>query len=123
MAFRRRRWEIAREEIRRILIGQARRGEPIAYSDLVQQVTSIRLEPNDYAVAALLGEVSESEDDLGRGMLTVLVVHKGGDMKPGPGFFKLAEKLGRDVSDIDRCWVEEFRRVTELWSRPEAPRA
>ena len=35
----------------------------------------------------------------GRGMLSVIVVHKVGDMQPGPGFFQLAKKLGRDTSD------------------------
>jgi len=33
-------------------------------------------------------------------MITALVVHKTGDMQPGPGFFELAEKLGHDPSDM-----------------------
>jgi len=37
---------------------------------------------------------------VGRGMLSVIVVHKEGDMQPGPGFFELAGELGRDTSDI-----------------------
>ena len=35
----------------------------------------------------MLGDISSAEDDAGRGLLTVVVVHKSGDMKPGPGFF------------------------------------
>jgi hypothetical protein len=111
-------WEQACEEVRRILIDCAKRPQTIAYSDLLRQVKAIHLAPDSYAVGAILGEVSESEDALGRGMLTVLVVHKGGDMRPGPGFFELAKKLDRDTSDIERCWVEEFKHVVGVWSGP-----
>jgi hypothetical protein len=47
----------------------------------------------------MLGEIS-LEGAAGRGMLSVIVVHKDGDMQPGPGFFELAEELDRDTSDI-----------------------
>ena len=72
---------------------------------------TIKLEANDYALTAMLDEISTESDAQGRGMLTVVVVHKTGDMRPGPGFFELARKLGRDTSDIDRCWIEEFKHV------------
>jgi hypothetical protein len=100
----------------RILERCARDGRVIAYSDLVDQVQTIKLQANDYALAAMLGEISQESDAQGRGMLTVLVVHKTGDMRPGPGFFELAKRLDRDVSDIDRCWVEEFKRVTRPYA-------
>jgi hypothetical protein len=35
----------------------------------------------------LLGQIPSEEDAAGRGMLTVIVVHKVGDMQPSPGFF------------------------------------
>ena len=50
-------------------------------------------------------------------MLSVRVVREDGDMRPGPGFFWLANELGRDTSDIERCRVEELTRVTEVWPR------
>ena len=115
-------WENAREEMRRVLITQAQEGQPTSYSELVNRVRTIRLEPESYALAAMLGEISEEEDALGRGMLTVLVVHKHGDPMPGQGFFDLAKKLGRDVSDRERCWIEESRRVLDVWSRNRPPR-
>jgi hypothetical protein len=49
-------------------------------------------------------------------MLTVVVVHKVGDMQPGPGFFELAKMLGRDTGDILKCWVNELHRVHAVWS-------
>jgi hypothetical protein len=108
-------WDAAREEIRRILGARARAGQTIAYSDLVKQVSTVRFDPDSQALAAILGEISEEEDALGRGMLTVLVVHKDGDMRPGPGFFRLAKKLERDTSDLERCWIEEFNHVLSVW--------
>jgi hypothetical protein len=109
-------WDRARDEMTRILERCAREGRVIAYSDLVDRVQTIKLQANDYALAAMLGEISQESDAQGRGMLTVLVVHKTGDMRPGPGFFELAKKLDRDVSEIDRCWVEEFKRVRRAYA-------
>jgi hypothetical protein len=64
----------------------------------------------------LIGEISCEEDADGRGMLSVVVVHKGGDMQPGPGFFELAEQLGRDTSNILKCSIEELHRVHAVWA-------
>ena len=50
-------------------------------------------------------------------MLSVIVVHKSGDMQPGPGFFELAKKLGRNTSDILQCWVSELKKVHAHWSK------
>jgi len=88
----------------------------IPYGELVENIKTIYLEPHSYALAAMLGEISEAEDDEGRGMLTVIVVHKYGDMQPGPGFFELAESLERDTSDILRCWIDELKKVHAYWS-------
>lgn len=108
-------WEAGREEIRRTLIARAREGRTISYSELISQVHTVRLSPDASALAAMLGEISEAEDAQGRGMLSVLVVHRDGDMRPGLGFFELARKLGRDTSDTDRFWLEELKRVTDSW--------
>jgi len=106
----------AKEKMRQSLIERARVRGMIPYSELVDQVATIQLEPDSYALAAMLGEISTEEDAAGRGMLTVIVVHKVGDMQPGPGFFELARRLGRDTSDILRCWVEELHTVHRVWS-------
>ena len=89
----------------------------IPYSELVRKMRTIRLEAHDPRLFALLGEISTNEDAEGRGMLTVIVVHKDGDMQPGPGFFELANSLGRDTSDIMKCWVDEFKKVHAYWAR------
>ena len=109
-------WRAAKEEARAAMIEVARQCRTMSYTKLVQKITSCQLEPHDVRLAHMLGEISTEEDGEGRGLLTVVVVHKTGDMKPGPGFFELAEHLGRDVSDTDRCWVEESQKVYEVWS-------
>jgi molybdopterin synthase catalytic subunit len=89
----------------------------IPYSNLVKQIRSIKLEAHDPRLFHMLGEISSEEDAAGRGMLTVVVVHSDGDMQPGPGFFELAKQLGRDTSNILKCWVNELHKVHAVWSK------
>ena len=109
-------WNRAKEEMCELLVERAKLRGMMPYSELVSQVTAISLEPNSYALADMLGEISTEEDSAGRGMLSVIVVHKIGDMQPGPGFFDLAKRLGRDTSDILKCWVDELHAVHRVWS-------
>lgn len=109
-------WEQAKSEATEILISLAKKRGTIPYSELVDKIEAIDLEPHDIRLGTLLGEISTKEDSEGRGMLSVIVVHKTGDMQPGPGFFELASELGRDTSDIEKCWVEELNRVYDFWS-------
>jgi hypothetical protein len=104
-------WNAAKEEIKSLLTARAAQNEmPISYSEMAASVHSIRFSPEEYAYHHILGEVSEEEDAAGRGMLSAMVVHKH-DSVPGPGFFVLAKKLGRDTSDRDNCWGEEMKLV------------
>ena len=61
----------------------------------------------------LLGQISSEEDAAG-------VVHKVGDMQPGPGFFELAKSLGRDTRDPLKCWVDELHHVHVGWSKHDS---
>lgn len=109
-------WKLAKEEAINILTERAKVRGMIPYSELVGNITSIQLEAHDPRLFRLLGEVSSDEDAKGRGMLSVVVVHKYGDMQPGPGFFELAKQLGRDTTDILDCWVKELKKVHAYWS-------
>jgi hypothetical protein len=111
-------WEAAKEETTRILCERASAKTTISYSELVQQVETVRLEPDSNALAAILGEISTEEDEAGRGMLSVVVVHKDGDKMPGPGFFDLAKRLGRETTDKLAAWATEMDAVQRAWSRP-----
>ena len=110
-------WDKAKKEMKSILVERAKQQDPIAYSELTAQVHAIRFAPQSPIFAHMLGEVSKEEDDAGRGMLTALVVHKHGEMKPGPGFFELAKSLGKDVTDIDGCWIQEIKKAYDYWSK------
>jgi hypothetical protein len=111
-------WEAAKREATDILSERASRrtNQTIAYSELTDEIKSIKLDPHGVPLAHMLGEISTEEDAAARGMLTVLVVHKG-TIEPGPGFFVLAKSLGKDVRDKAKFWSEEFKRVTELHRR------
>jgi molybdopterin synthase catalytic subunit len=109
-------WDAAKNEARQIMIGCAKSRRMIPYSELVRQITRIRLGPHDTRLSHFLGEIASEEDAQGRGLLTVVVVHKSGDMQPGPGFFELAQSRGRDTSKIVECWVEELKKVFAYWA-------
>jgi hypothetical protein len=104
-------WERGKAEMKGILQKVAARRGMIAYSELSNQLTAIRIEPFGLPMSKMLGEISEEEDAAGRGLLTVIVVHKTRDMEPGTGFYDLAAKRGRDVSDKVTLWVDELHKV------------
>ena len=89
----------------------------IPYSEFVTNIHSISIEYHDPRLFHFLGEISAEESAAGRGMLTALVVHKNGDMQPGPGFYELAQELGHDTSDILKFWIEEVKRVFAAWMK------
>ena len=98
-------WEAAKAEACQAMIAVAARRRVIAYSDLVAEIRSLDLEPQSDHLAHMLGEISTAEYEAGRGMLTVVVVHKHGDQMPGPGFFQLAPTLGHDRRDGEAFWI------------------
>ena len=108
-------WDAAKEEAKSYLISKARSKSRVAYSELAEQIKAIKIEAHDPRMFHILGEISVEENKAGRGMLTAIVVHKSGDMQPGPGFFELAKSLGKDTSDILVCWIKEFNYVHDYW--------
>lgn len=100
-------WEGAKAEAKLLLSKRARRGNPMSYSDLCDQMSVIRFEPRDTRLAHFLGQISTEEHEEGRGLLTALVVHKH-DLKPGEGFFNLAESLGFHFKDREEFWLAQI---------------
>jgi molybdopterin synthase catalytic subunit len=94
----------------------------IPYSDLVAEIATVTFQPYDQRLFHLLGEISVEEDSAGRGMLSVVVVHKRGDMQPGPGFFILGQHLGHNTKDLLRFWIEQLHKVHAIWSLPKTSR-
>lgn len=107
------------EIARNILIDCAKKEKLITYSDLVRKIRSvipIDIGPHDLRLFQLLGEISIEEDRNNRGMLSVVVIREV-DQRPGPGFFKLAEQLGKIFSDSEKeeFWIAELKKVFDYW--------
>jgi hypothetical protein len=88
----------------------------ITYGELASQMQSIELQPHDMMLWEIIGSVAADEENAGRGLLSVVVVHKHGDMAPGPGFFELAKYFGRDTRDKTACFIAEVNKVHRYWS-------
>lgn len=111
-------WDAATREGTEVLAAYAKQRQMVSYSDFVNRIHAIRFEgPHDLRLRHFLGEISKAESEAGRGMLTALVVHKTGDMQPGPGFFELAKELGYDVGDIEKVWVKQIKKVFSVWTK------
>jgi hypothetical protein len=109
-------WEAAKAEGKATLAECARAKKMISYTDFMHHIRSISFEtPRDTRLPQLLAEISTEEAKAGRGMMTALVVRKNSDQMPGGGFFELAERLGYDVSDPEKFWLEEVNKVFASW--------
>ena len=109
-------WEQAKSEAREIMYEVARKRSTISYSDLVSRIKAVQMEAHDPRLAHFLGQIAREDDEEGIGLSTVVVVHKSGDMQPGPGFFEMACAQGRETSDPVMCWVEELNTVYNYWA-------
>lgn len=107
-------WDKAKEEARRHLIHLASGQMSTTYKLLTDYIHAIAFEPNDSTHHRLLDEISASEHNSGRGLLSVIVVQEDTKM-PDIEFYKLAISLGIQFEDRDDFWVREFRKVTGYW--------
>lgn len=112
----RKQWETFKKEAREILIKVAADRGMITYGDLAARMTTISVEPHDPVLWHIIGDVARDEERAGRGLLSVVVVHKHGDMEPGQGFWELAKYFGRDTHNRTTRFVEELHNVHHVWS-------
>ncbi len=111
-------WSAAVAEMTAILQQRAKLRAMITYGDLANEMQIVRIGYHDPAMNNMLLDVSMNEHARGCGLLSVIVVHKYGDMEPGGGFYGLAASLGLYVSDRTACWIRELHRVHDYWSNP-----
>lgn len=121
------RWEKAKIELTDILVIHAQNasGNPPTYSDIAGQLTEIKFAPDELGFHHMLGEISESEEKEGRGMLSAVVVTPETG-RPAADFFDLAVYLGRKVSPDDAAsrelfWNNEINRIRKT-SAPQRHR-
>jgi hypothetical protein len=130
-------WRTIEGVVQEILVETVRMEvRPIPYSELTEvavarlgnrpalvEKTREILRPNSYELANMLGEISTESCNGApdRGMLSVVVVRKGGDMRPGKGFFECAVTLGRlrpNASDDEKeaLWIRELDLVRRSYA-------
>ncbi|MBY5892982.1 hypothetical protein [Rhizobium ruizarguesonis] len=107
-------WEKAKAEAMAVLRQRVKRGDPITYSDLVNKITAVNMEPHDTRLAHFLGEISTEEHKAARPLTTALVVHKH-DLQPGKGFFDLSRSLGFSFNDEIEFWSDQIDRLRSQW--------
>ena len=64
---------------------------------------------------ALPDEISAEEEQRGRGLLSVLVVHKPNQMQLGEALYEPVQQFERPMPDLISFWVHEFNRVFDYW--------
>ena len=98
-------------------------GSTMTYVDVANVMGINPRNPNiGSIIGTIVGAISEDEDNLGRPMLSALVVNKAGRLagRPSKGFYELAEKLGklgRGSSETAQLqfWEEECRYVYSFY--------
>lgn len=99
------------------MIQAAKAGIPMHYEDIAPMFGfNFDLDADRAAVGRLLDVISRSEHEAGRPLLSAVVVHKGDDEMPGPGFFRLARDLGTfKGGDQKIYWATGFMQVCSFW--------
>ena len=108
-------WEAAREWLTMRLRRVAREQTTITYSELCEEMARagvLHLEPHSSELARLLAQINLLEHESRRPLISALVVHKGGDWQPGPGFWSFARGVG-----IDPGTGETARHLAQASSR------
>ena len=110
-------WDATKAAALAVLIARAKRrtAQTISYSELAGRIGPLEFDAHDKIFHNMLGELSVEQYETNLGMISVLVVHQPpSDLRPGPGFYKLARDLRPDApADDEQLWVEEFNRVLD----------
>jgi len=103
-------WEAGKQQANALIQQRARERGTLTYAELCREVTSITLKPRSWAIMGFLNEICTEADARYGIMLATLVVRADSGL-PGDGYFRHAERLGRDVSDRETYWRSEAERV------------
>ncbi len=123
------RGQYLRKKVREILIKEAKKGSTINYKAIYQPLGIARggHRSAENRIGNIVGDISDSEYNNGRPLLSSIVVHKG-DRYPAGGFFGLdgiPEPLKRDekhyskplTSEEKKFAEEEQKRVWDYWKK------
>jgi hypothetical protein len=110
-------WLEARKEMTRRLHRVARAQSRITYSDLCDEMREtglIDLEPRGPQLSWMLGQINVLEAQQGRPLISVVVIHKGGDNLPGSGFWEMAKLIGIPIGRTEEERLAFCSREMEL---------
>lgn len=99
------------------LVRVARGGNTTTYGNIspLIGIHEIHGDADVAAISAELDAVSVHEHQQGQPLLSVLVVNQH-TLRPGPGFFTMARRLGRfRRGDQDSFFIEELNAVHDFW--------
>jgi hypothetical protein len=112
-------WTSAKETAKHYIVRNLRNPNVVftTYGDLVDELRPVIDfgSPRNAVFHCLLGQISDDEEENGRGLLSALVVHKD-DLKPGTGFYEGAAAWGRDMTDRESCWAAEVSKLQKQWT-------
>ena len=111
---------------RNLFLQAARARTYVTYSELADLM---KLPPSGHYMSQqtgiMAGEISEEEHAAGRPMLSAILVHAEDEL-PGPGFYRLAQVLGKKFRDTELgrklFWEREREAVYAHWqAHPSEP--
>lgn len=108
------RWADVLKRIRHVLVAVAAERSTITYGALRTRIDCDVPDRGERDLAAALRAVAIAADDNGEGLLSAVVVRRSG--LPGSGWFRLAQRRGRDIADRERVWRTEVERVWAAFS-------
>ena len=93
-------------------------GDGISYTDFTKRITAFQFQPHSQMLDQLLYDISSHEVAANRPMLSVLVRHKEGDLRPGSGFYVAGIRLKRKKpsEDNETFRIRELKAVRSFWS-------
>jgi hypothetical protein len=108
------------------LVDLAKKGRNISYQKLCDQCSlgyDMHNPDDRNKIGSLLGEISTTEHNNGRPLISVLVFRDDTNM-PGDGFFELAHRLGlynggENEIARDNFFVSEFAKVCNYWNNAQ----
>ena len=75
------------------------------------------LPPDRNCMSDILDEISKAEANLGKPLLSAVVILKDENI-PGDGFFKMAKEISvYDGDDDFRFWIRELKQVHDHWGQ------
>lgn len=108
--------------IRKRLVETAEAQGTITYSELGGLIGLDMSQPDQrQRLSKLLGRIVTAEHEQGRPILSAVAVLKG-EMRPGPGFFKICRRLGvyggsKNRGGQEVFYAAELKRVHDYWTK------